>query len=142
MTYLSVQWTPYHRAFTVHKVTVIEKISNMRDFCYLQFTNPSLSVFKVSSSTRFSQYLKRYCTSEGHTANACKHETQVFQRFRSYFSDHKLFQGISCNGGDTVSQILCSVPLILICANYQDINEHWHHSQEHEGKNLVTTLLQ
>lgn len=81
MTYLSVQWTPYHRAFTVHKVTVIEKISNMRDFCYLQFTNPSLSVFKVSSSRRFSQYLKRYCTSERCTANACNANVSMKHRF-------------------------------------------------------------
>lgn len=41
-----------------------------------------------------------------------------------------------------MSQILCSIPLILICASYQDINEPWHHSQEYEVKNLVITLLQ
>lgn len=68
--------------------------------------------------------------------------TGNFKRFRSYFSDHKWFWILSCNGGDSGSQILLSVQLIWICANYKDINEHWYHSQEHEGKNLVTTLLQ
>lgn len=68
--------------------------------------------------------------------------TGNFKRFRSYFSDYKQFQILSCNGGDSGSQILFSVPLTEICADYQDINEHWHHSQECEGKNLVITLLQ